>query len=692
MSSTSKLPMAVLSERLADAIGSRRVRVAVFTTFNFDPGFFELHVLPVLFDQSFSQVDKIRLLQLEDALRSIDQLAVYYDRGALAQDAEPARLDYRRLDVRRSTGAFHPKLILLLVDESHDDRESSEQREKFQSLIIAAQSANITRAGWWENVECAHLEEIKDRDLADERCAYRRDLLAILRRIERCSESDEGSTALETIRRFLLTRTSKHQFTYARSGGHFHTRLFGGESRKSLAGWLGDLGLGRKEWNVEIISPYFDPGGAGPLESLASAVNAREVRVYLPRAADGTALVKEKTYRTVAEYATWSTLATDVLDRGRGAGGERLAPRRVHAKVYRIWRSDGPDLVLIGSVNLTESGHSHGAAGNLEAAFFVDVSSEGWPRRWWLKPIDEDAKRFVEEAPDEADGLDPVPVDVSFRFDWGTGQLAYRIGFVLDGPLHIRDIAGIDLFELQNPESDNWTRCADSSAEKMREHLRSSSFVVAHHGGRSWRVLVREENMAHRPSLLADLTPEEILEYWSLLTPEQRAAFLEERAAFGLDLEGIPVAVRAKLDSRDTLFDRFAGLYHAFGCLERQVETALEEGRTRDAETRLFGAKYDSLPELLEKTLEAPDGDPVLSYVTYLTAAQLASQVRRHHKSFYRECGARTGRLEALLAMLPVIRDRLPLDDKAEGRAFLEWFEPAFLGGLKGLRRETSGS
>ena len=63
MSSTSKLPMSVLSDRLSEAIGSRRVRVGVFSTFNFDPGFFELHVLPVLFDQSFSQVDKVRRIR-----------------------------------------------------------------------------------------------------------------------------------------------------------------------------------------------------------------------------------------------------------------------------------------------------------------------------------------------------------------------------------------------------------------------------------------------------------------------------------------------------------------------------------------------------------------------------------------------------------------------------------------------------
>ena len=85
------------------------MRSAVFTTFNFDPGFFELQVLPLLFSQSFSQVDKVRLLQLEDALRDVDHLAVYYDRGALSQDAEPARLDYRRVDGPPSDRSLSPQ-------------------------------------------------------------------------------------------------------------------------------------------------------------------------------------------------------------------------------------------------------------------------------------------------------------------------------------------------------------------------------------------------------------------------------------------------------------------------------------------------------------------------------------------------------------------------------------------------------
>ena len=58
------IPMHVLAERVKEAIDGRRVRCGIFTTFSFDPGFFELNILPILFDQPFSQPDKVRRLQL----------------------------------------------------------------------------------------------------------------------------------------------------------------------------------------------------------------------------------------------------------------------------------------------------------------------------------------------------------------------------------------------------------------------------------------------------------------------------------------------------------------------------------------------------------------------------------------------------------------------------------------------------
>ncbi|MBD3235947.1 MAG: hypothetical protein GF330_04530 [Candidatus Eisenbacteria bacterium] len=685
---TGRIPAAVLSQQLADAIAGRRVRTAVFTTFSFDPGFFELHILPVLFDQSFSQSDKIRRIHLEDALRSLDEMAVYYDRNALAQDAEPAQLDYRRIDVGRSTGYFHPKIVLLLVDDPTGAEAGDETGfpTHFPSLLVGLFSANLTRSGWWENVECGHIEEIKDRDWRDvrigersrpHRCPFRRDLMALLRRVRDSADPGEDQVALRKIRRFLRDRTVRRRFTRARSKGRYHTRIFFGQDRLSLAGWLSELRL-YTELNLEVISPFFDSGGPGPLVDLIDALEPRAVRVFLPRDLDGIAQVTEGTYREIADLGDWADLPGEIISRGRDRTAGQLPPRRVHAKVYRLWSRQGDDLLLVGSPNLTRAGHARVDAGNLEAAFLVDIAHLRLPRRWWLERSEDPPGTFVAQDPDENEGLQPAPFALSLRFDWAEGELAYRLGEAAPGGFTICDTTGGVLAEVPKPRRGRWMPCAPDSCERIREILLSTSFLLVQHAKGSWRVLVREENMSRRPSLLTQLTPEEILEYWSLLTAEQRAALIE-RLTEGAADQGIPLFPPDRLVVRHTIFDRFAGIYHAFGCMKRYVSTAIDEGRERAAEARLLGAKYDSLPSLLEKSLTREGEDPILRYVTFLCARQVRRELQKLHAAFFRKRRKQTAQLDALIDRLDEARAMLPLDEIEGGSEFIQWYEETFL-------------
>jgi hypothetical protein len=443
------------------------------------------------------------------------------------------------------------------------------------------------------------------------------------------------------------------------------------------------LGIGRREWNLEVISPYFDPRGAGPLKALIDAIDPRETRVFLPQESDGTAGAGEATYRAISEIptCTWARLPSDVSERGRGSQGEKLQPRRVHAKVYRLWHfGERRDLLIVGSVNLTGAAHSHGGAGNLEAAFLVDVSDDGYPRRWWLETEEGAPERFLEQAPTEEDGLEASPIDLSLRYDWGAKRLAYRYGGQDRAGFEVCETSGARLFQVDNPRTSGWIDIVFDSAtsERVEKAIGSSSFFLVKHPKGEWRVLVREESMGHRPSLLTELTPEEILEYWSLLTPEQRAAYIELRAGLGETDEGLAVVERRALDSRDTLFDRFAGVFHAFGCLRRHVGEAIEAGRDAEAETRLAGAKYDSLPMLLEKILKREGGDPVINYVTFLCALQLRRSLRKRHRDFFRGRRAALAGLDAQLARLTEVRKMVPMSG-SDGRKYLDWFEEMFL-------------
>jgi len=670
------IPQQVLAQQLGDEIDGRRVRTAVFTTYTFDPGFFETHILPILFDKPFHQVEKVRRIQMEDALRSLDDIAVYYDRTALSQEAQPAQLDFRRIDVRRATGAFHPKLILLLV-ENHTDEEDDSDPDDL-SLIIATLSANLTRSGWWENVETGHIEEILSRDYRSSRTSFRKDILSMIQRLKKCCANGEDHFALNRIHDFLIHRANPNPITKIKVNGRYSTRLFCGQ--KNLPTMLEELKLYRNCENLEIISPYFDKRPGQTLQKVIDAVDPRRVRIFLPRNTDGSAAVTEETYNAINDLdnVEWANLPDDLLRPGGRKNIDKMLPRRVHAKVYRFWMKGGSNITLVGSINLTSPGHSHSAAGNFEAAFLYDISDENLANRWWLEPLEKPPGTFVDNQPDETDDPQQVPVDISFRYDWAEKKLEYRIEGSVTARIIVCEPGGVLLFSIDTLKEDGWVDCGREAAEKIRQLLNSTSFLEIQHNKGKWRILIREEGMNHRPSLLISLTPEEILMYWSLLSPAQQEYFLMEKLSKGATLQGIVAGNIHRYLVNDTIFDRFAGVYHAFETLIGHVNEAIASGRESEAVARLFGAKYDSLPQLLEKMFSREDGDDVMTYITFLCAKQTRNRVIKAYPEFMKTHRKDAIALNRLLKQLPVIRERL-LPQMTDSTEFMDWYDKMFL-------------
>jgi hypothetical protein len=114
--------------------------------------------------------------------------------GGREAGSRSSKLDVQRVAVSHPTGYFHPKNLLLLVEDD----------EKNTVLIVAALSANLTRAGWWQNVEVAHIEEIK----AGETCSFRDDLRALVRQVRLSAVHVETHPALDAIDAFIKHRMS----------------------------------------------------------------------------------------------------------------------------------------------------------------------------------------------------------------------------------------------------------------------------------------------------------------------------------------------------------------------------------------------------------------------------------------------------------------------------------------------------
>lgn len=668
-------PSEVLSEHLQERLRGRRLVSAVFLTFTFDPGFFDQEVLPVLLDVQASHAVPVRLLQLDDALRTLPgHIAVYYDADGLRTEVGRARLDVQRLPVRQPNSYFfHPKNAFLLVEETEPDEEGHRAR----SLLVASLSSNLTRSGWWENVEVCHVEEIEDGQLT----ALKEDLLELLLRVRRAAPVDrEEQLALEDVVKFLR---GTEQRTQRSTDGRLHTHVWAGGAGDSIPDFLDRVaGKHLRGMHLEVISPYLDDADASaPLQALVERFEPREVRVFLPRTRNGEGACREAFYDSVAamRHVSWGRLPRELLRlSARGESKERF----VHAKVYRFFsKSPARELIFLGSPNLTN--RAHGGNGNFETGFLVDLEPARRPD-FWLEVETKKPREFRAQDEGEAEGVvREASTDLVLRYHWNTGRAEASWMGRRPSPVLRLTAAGQELGSCGPVAPQAWTELPAELAGRVAKALEVTSIVQVREGDRPpASILVLETGLLQKPPLLLTLSAADILRYWSLLTPAQRAAFVEARAPeLALTEEGAELVARMQTGTvPDSLFDRFAGYFHAFACLERGVREALAEQRTRDACYRLFGSRYDSLGTLLDRVLEAGDAlEPVDRYVLLLCARQLVQEIQRDQAEFWREHRSDAAGIEARLARLDEVKANLAPGDGGEMPTFLEWFERSFL-------------
>lgn len=684
-----EIPRAVLSDHFQDRMKGRRLVSAVFTTFRFEPGFFESEVLPAFLDIPLSHAEAIKLVQLEEALLALPgSIAVYYDQRGLVAEGGCAKLDVRRIPIRHATGIFHPKNVLVLVEQAEPNAEGRRAR----SLLCACLSANLTRAGWWENVEVAHVEEIAEgahTSLRDDLIVYADKLVATAERRRANDELRDSHVALRDIRDFLRAATQRETRSVdGRLLTHFHN------GDESLPGFIERIaGTAIRGMCLEVISPYFDDSAeSAPLAALLDRFQPRETRLFLPKNDRGEALCAEELFQWVRarDAVSWAALPADLLRRGKAEDAKR---RSVHAKVYRFFQPQrgGREILYVGSTNLTQSGcRVAGRGGNWETGFLVEVIAGGKPD-WWLTVESRRPSMFVPRSEDEGAATSGgTQLVIRYRWDRGVASVLWG-GDEPSPPLSVLQ-SGVQVLALNDLPSWEWIDLDPASAERLRQTLLSTSLLhVAGEKSEPGLLLVQEEGMSHRPSLLLDLSAADILRYWALLTIEQRAAFIESRAKIVGDDDPL-IAKLSPLRVEPTLFDRFAGVFHAFSCLEERVLDALAGKKAREADYRLFGKKYDSLGRLLERVLadsQSQTGDRVEQYVVTLCARQLLCVLKGAHPDYWAEHREDVKKLEAQLAGAESLRTALAAEN-AEMPAFLEWFERWFLKRAEPLSREDA--
>jgi len=664
------LPTSTVSRAFEHALSGRKLHSAVFATFQFDPGFFEQDILPVFLDVPLSHAQQIRMVQIEEAVRAVPgQIAVYYDANGLVPGGDlSAKQDIRRIPVRmKRKGIFHPKNVFAIVDNQDDDEGA-----RSQSLLVGTLSANLTRSGWWENLEVAHIEELTH----DTPSRMTEGVVGFLRRM-RAIAAGADHTALDEILAFLRkVPRRKQRSERGRLYTHFHA------GNESVADMIEEAtGDAVRGMCLEIIAPYFDDAEeCGPLTELVRRFKPKEIRLMLPRDRSGEVACSERMYDAVLalsekQNVTWGAFPKDQLRLGKGSA---IAERFIHAKAYRFFsKRPAREIVVCGSVNMTTAAH---ARVNQESAVVVEIETRGRPD-FWLEAVTTRPRHFA--AKNEVD--DAVATRGSrlqIRYDWSGRCAEVFWDDLCPSPVLSLHARGRFVATLDSTPPSAWHRLSDTISMAIATQLDSTSLFDVHgEANGPGQILVQEDGMADKPSLLFQLSPADILKYWSLLTTQQRAAFIETQGLMEQstgDPAFAPLVRRSGM--HHDLFEAFAGIFHAFGALQRSVSDALAKNRVKEARYRIFGRKYDSLGSLLERLAnQGTERDRVNDYLILLCAKQLCEALRSGFPEFW-ECHAKDSNLlDDVSSQLDQARQALLERNDAAFKAFIDWFEPHFL-------------
>ncbi|MDB4912387.1 MAG: hypothetical protein JWM95_31 [Gemmatimonadetes bacterium] len=660
------IPNAVLSQHVRESLSGRCVTAAVFMTYTLEPEFFEEEIVTLLAGDALLQEPKLRLWQLEEALRgAIGPIAVYYDQVGLRPDAGK-KLDIRYVPVRAKSGVFHPKLVLLLTVPTDDGSKLK------PALVCGVLSANLTKSGWWSSLEAAHFEFIT----AGDRCSFRDDLRRFLKEVRQLGGRDQDHEPLDAIDVWLRRETQ--QTEHRTTDGRLRPQLIAGTRPllEFLRNTRGDELTGA---SLEVISPFLDEKRPSALSALIDAFGIRETRVFLPAADDGTANVEGALYDEVRSLpgCSWGRLPPDLLKLGKETNA---LSRGVHAKVYRfLKRSKRYEAILVGSHNLSVP--AHGAGRNVEASFLIERESSG-AVDWWLTTDTKRPRAFKVDLGDEDVNMEAfVPLQVSY--DWTTQLLEVRWGGKDVSPRLRVESAGSEIFTLENLGVGEWTSLDRERAIALEKILISTTLLqVVHDDGSRGSILVQEYGMNRKPSLVVSWTIADVLEYWSRLTAEQKAAFLLDRG--GNIPEGFVEGAErtSRLERLDNFFTTLAGIFHGFEMLRKQVLSSIEAGHERQADYLLFGKRHDSLPVLVDRIIEAEGETDVLqSYLLLLSTRQLARELRNVKLPFFEAHRSEFNRLIDRTKHAEILSAKLELG--SDGQAFITWFEGHFLKNLR---------
>lgn len=670
---------AVVSQYLLDRIGERRVVAALFTTFTFEPEFFELEVIPLLLDstQAYSNDDRVKRSMVREALRESDlSIDVYYDLPMYrATGTTSPEMEYGCHGVFHRSGAFHGKLnMLLLSDEDGENR----------ALLVGAGSNNLTRAGWWDNIECQHWVELAPDAINFE---FRSQLLADLDLLERHrlpdSTTDNATTSIRDYLNAAAPSQNSMPETYwglaaAQQGKNFPAFLIGSANSISPG----------SQWHLEIISPFFADDPHNKEHEHFLQLGVQSITMLLPTDDENSALCAEAYYREVTahpalQWARWS----DPIQKSLGITNSHYRP--LHAKVYHLY-NETVSCLFVGSVNFTHKAMHD----NIECGFLVPVNKGQKPLLQALE--DKHTPHHFIEPAEQVPGLSSESLDdyhfpvVQLSYDWLNKSLQGRTDMDQHVTIEILGTEG-------HPVTEKWeltprliTYKGDTGA--LEASLRHGalvqirgSWLSGEFAGSSFpahRMLIQEKDWSHKPLDLPALSAAQIIAIYGGMSSERRRLLLASEKIRQLLLKHEAGQLSRTLESSEytQFFSQYAEIFSAFRQLrERMFEALKKDKGEKELDYYLSGTGIDSLPTLVRKATDTDEDESlegVSAYLLLLCIKELYDQTAFSGRPRVEDL--RTELDHEINSLENSPRIMLKNDSTQRRQAFFKWFREQF--------------
>lgn len=636
-----------ITEYISHEIKNKKVTHIIFTTYNFEPDFFETEIIPLFFQEDlyYSNQPTIKRYQVGRALeKSGINIELFYDKNVFLSDDIP-QMEYYHQAVNHLNGAFHPKVIYILFEDS---------------LLLYAGSNNITKAGWWDNIETGNYIVIDKKHRISE--VTSKNIKKSLKYLKTQQVFESSNSSILAIEKFL-----KENVKIAKTNTDYF--YFQSNKSDSCKKFFKEY-LSTKITNAEIISPFFADNSKSDLHKKLFP-KEYTINMLLPKNQQDKAMCTKEYYEYCkSENIIWSKFTVAIekkLEINKDTDGNSPPYRKLHAKIFHFYNNQ-TSWFLSGSFNFTYKALND----NIEAGFFYksDMKSDNL-----LEEIDGD-ERFEEKLEDidnpTVEGVEEL--DINILFDWNTKKL--RIELAEMPTLSKFILTDNEGRELQRISVDAKSIQIENISNTLLLYMEKNSYIYISNQS----ILIQHINWQYKPFIFSQMSISDILSIYSGLNIDEKeeryiAHMLQELdkqgALYESSLNDIVIVER-------DFFSEYSEIFYSF----RKLKIILLEAKKEDNHNLLeyyFRMQYpDSFSSIIKKIQEDSKLDIATKYIVVLSLEEIYNDVKK-----YENCDEFKTLKELKTDIKTVIIKNYP-----EQKEFLDWFEMEFLYKHKGVSND----